>query len=440
MPTAKLSKRTADTASPSAKPYVLYDEALHGFGLRVMPSGHKTWVVEYRPTAGGRRASSRRMSLGSAATVTADEARKQARDTLAAVRLGQDPARKIQVSRSMPTFSEIGEQFIEQVCVPGKLKPNTIRLYKRNIRKLAAPQIGTLAIDAVTKPHVTRLHRKIGRTRPTTANNLLVTISSVFKFAVEEGYLPEGTNPASGVEKYKTKAMERYLNSEELARLGEAIRVGETVGLAWAKNELKNPAKAKHRPKKPENTVVVIPPDVAAALRLLIFTGCRKMEILGLRWSEVDFERGMLNIEDSKTGRRVVILNAPALAILAAQPRTNYEFVFPGADPTSFRKDITGYWYRVRQHAGLDGKDGSAPLRLHDLRHSFASFGVSGGMGLPIVGKLLGHTQAATTSRYAHLDADPVRRASESIGAGIAAAMGEPTKKPGSVLPLRGDR
>ncbi|MDT2022808.1 tyrosine-type recombinase/integrase [Methylocella sp. CPCC 101449] len=438
MPKARLSKRVADSAQTAATEYIITDTELPGFGLRVRPSGHKSWIVAYRAPPGGRTAPKRKMVLGVDTAITADEARRRAKQILASVRLGSDPAKARDEARAMPTFGEFAEQFITDVCAPphSLLKPSTARLYTDNLRRLAIPQLGKLKIDAITRGDVSRMHRKIGASHPTSANNVLVTIAAMYKQAVVEGLVPEGTNPARGVERYKTKAKERFLTTVELARLGEAIRTAETAGLPWALNDLKDPTKAKHRPKQFENTIVVVPRDVTAALRLLIFTGCRKMEILGLRWSEVDFERGILLLAETKTGRRTVVLNAPALAILSEQDRSS-EYVFPGEDVTDHRQDITGYWYRIRQHAGLNGADGSEPVRLHDLRHSFASFGVSGGMGLPIVGKLLGHSQAATTSRYAHLDADPVRRASERIGARIAAAMSPELSESENVVRLK---
>ena len=157
-------------------------------------------------------------------------------------------------------------------------------------------------------------------------------------------------------------------------------------------------------------------PFAGAAIRLLLFTGCRLREILDLRWSDVDLERGMLNLLDSKTGRKSVILNAPALAVIGTLPRIG-DYVIHGERPDKPRSDLKRPWAIVCRRAGLEG------VRIHDLRHSFASIGVGAGHGLPIVGKLLGHADASSTARYAHLDADPVRRASNSIAATIEAAM-----------------
>jgi integrase len=160
----------------------------------------------------------------------------------------------------------------------------------------------------------------------------------------------------------------------------------------------------------------LIDPAALAAIRLLLLTGARCGEILSLRWEWVDLERGILLLPDSKTGKKAIILNGPAMAVIAGLERVG-PFVVSGADPQAPRADLKKPWATLCRRACLAG------VRLHDLRHTHASFGVSAGFGLPIVGKLLGHTQPQTTARYAHLDADPVRRASDAIGRTLAAAL-----------------
>jgi len=187
---------------------------------------------------------------------------------------------------------------------------------------------------------------------------------------------------------------------------------------------------SKHVPKGKRRTV--IGPHAAAAIRLLLFTGCRnrRAPILGAGFRAS--ERGLLFLPESKTGRKTVVLNAPALAVLKGLDRVS-QYVVAGDNPDEPRADLKRPWAMVTREARLDG------LRIHDLRHSFASFGAGGGLGLPIVGKLLGHANAATTARYAHLDADPLRVASDRIGGTIAAAMGEAGhRKPGTLVKRRG--
>jgi integrase len=206
------------------------------------------------------------------------------------------------------------------------------------------------------------------------------------------------------------------------------LHEAEIKGIPWDVDEAK--PTARHLA-KPKNRFTKICPFAAAAIRLLLFTGCRLREILHLKWEQVDLERGLLFLADSKTGRKTVILNALALAVLARLDRLG-SYVVPGDDPEKPRADLKRPWEAVARRAGLDG------ARLHDLRHTYASFGAGGGLGLPIIGKLLGHTQASTTQRYAHLDVDPLRRASEAIGGRIAIALDG--KRAGSVVQLKGDR
>lgn len=191
------------------------------------------------------------------------------------------------------------------------------------------------------------------------------------------------------------------------------MRLGETEGLPWPEDE--ETGRSKHE-RKAENRRTILAQHVAAAFRLLLFTGCRLREILHLRWSEIDFERGLLLLPDSKTGRKAVVLNAPALQLLTELDRIG-DFVILGDDPQKPRSDLARPWALIRHHAGL------SDVRIHDLRHTHASVGAGSGLGLALVGRLLGHKHLATTQKYAHLDNDPLRRASNRIGSEIAAAL-----------------
>jgi integrase len=245
----------------------------------------------------------------------------------------------------------------------------------------------------------------------------------MLSFAVGRNLLR--SNPALGVKTFKVRKCERFLTTEELARIGEALRAAEAEGITWIQNP---DAKAKHRAKD-GNDRTRINPFAAAALRLLLLTGARLREVLDLEWSQVDFERGLLLLPDSKTGKKQIALNAPALAVLAGLPRIGRYVIAgetagqPGEKP---RADLQRPWHMVCRAAGVEG------VRIHDLRHTHALIGAAAGLGLPIIGKLLVHTQASTTARYAHLADDPVRRASERIGSDIAAALGE--ARPGVAL------
>jgi len=250
---------------------------------------------------------------------------------------------------------------------------------------------------------------------PSQANRLLRVLSSLFTFAGKAHVVPVGFNPCRGIEHFPEEGRERYLTTPELAQIGEVIREAETIGLPYTVDATK--PTAKHSPKE-GNRRTVIGPHAAAALRLLIFTGARLREILHLKWEHIDFERGLLLLPKSKTGKKTIVLNAPALAILNTLPRIG-GYVITGALADSPRSDLKKPWKAVSARAGVTG------VRLHDLRHTHASVGAGAGLGLPIIGKLLGHTQSATTQRYAHLDNDPLKRASENIGSRLAAAMGQ---------------
>jgi integrase len=306
--------------------------------------------------------------------------------------------------------------------VRAKRKASTIQGYERVLKGRFRAEYGARPAAKLTRADIAKLHIKLAVT-PSAANYTLAAIGSMFGFAQRRGLVPEGTNPATKIEKYAEKGRERFLTLEEIGRLGDAIREAETVGLAWRSDK---PMRWKGR--KPENRKSVFDPYATAALRLLLLTGCRLREVLHLKWEHVDFERGIAFLPDSKTGRKPVVLNSAALAQLAALPRLG-PYVVPGADPNQPRHDLKRVWAAVSARAGLSG------VRLHDLRHTHASIGVGSGMGLPIVGRLLGHSQPATTARYAHLDSDPLRRASDRIGSTIAAALeGGPTAE---VVPVK---
>lgn len=427
MPVTKLSKRVVDALESVERRVIYYDAALKGFGLSVSPSGVKSWCVEYRPGAGGRRTPKRRMVLGSVGTLTPDQARLAARKILSAVALGGDPAAIRTRARETPTFIQFADRYLSEEAA-AKLKPTTLTNYRIYVHKHAKAFIGSLRLDKVAPAHVARMHQAIGQTKPPTANRVVECIGSIYRYAALCGLVEPGFNPTRQIHAFREQRRERFLTSEELARLGEAIREAETTGIPWVVDEAK--PTAKHLAKK-KNRRTLIGPHAAGAVRLLILTGARLREILNLRWEWVDLERGLLLLPDSKTGRKCIVLNAPAMAVLAALPRMG-PYVICGDRPGTPRTDLNRPWRAVSKRAGLNG------VRIHDLRHTHASIGAGAGLGLPIIGKLLGHTQAATTARYAHLDADPLRSASEVIGGRIAAAMGEAFKLE-SALPSKTD-
>ncbi len=418
MSKVKIAKRIVDAAGPRPSRYILFDAEITGFGLRVYPSGKKSWVFEYRPGEGGRGVQKRRITIGSTSDFTPEQARKMAEKLRARTKMGDDPQGKKAQERAAMTVAQLAEEFLAEHV--GKKAETTQKRYQYILERIVLPKLGRLKAKDVSRADISRLHSS-WRQKLYQANQVLAVIGSMYGYAGKHGVVPEGMNPARGVEKYKEQGRERYLSIDELERLGAAIREAETTGIEWDIDQTK---KSKHLPKGERRTV--ISEHAAAAIRLLLLTGCRLREILHLKWDNVDLERGMLFLPTSKTGKKSVVLNAPALAVLANLPRVGAYVIASNTAGTAGEKprhDLKRPWAVVSRRAGLEG------VRLHDLRHNFAAFGAGGGMGLPIIGKLLGHTQAATTQRYAHLDADPLRRASNAIGHSIAAALGEAGSK-----------
>jgi integrase len=409
----KIGRRALSTLPAVSRPTVFYDTDLTGFGLKASPTGAVSFIVEYRPGPGGRSISKRRMVLGNSKTLTPEEARNLASGILARVRLGNDPAAERSNERKAETVGDLLNSFMED-HVRIKRKSRTAKLFQGYIDNHIQPALGKRKAPSLARADIERLHKAIGKTKPVTANRVIALIAAAYSYGSRSGRLPEVMkNPASGIEKFREEVRERFLSESELRRLGEALREAETVGIPWMKE-----SKSKHGRKR-ENRITNIGPHAAAALRLLIFTGARLREMLDLRWDHVDLQRGLLLLPDSKTGKKTIVLGAAALAVLENLPRVGH-FVIAGTDNGRPRADLQRPWALVSRRAGLSS------LRLHDLRHSFASVGAGSGFGLPVIGKLLGHSNSKTTERYAHLAADPLRRASDAIGGSIAKAMGEP--------------
>jgi integrase len=416
MPILKLGRRAVTGLPAVTKTTIFYDSELTGFGVKVTPTGAQSWVVEYRPGEGGRRVAKRRMVIGTPATLSPEKARDAAEKLLAKVKLGADPAAERGAARNAETVDELLKAFVKGHLEP-KRKAGTVRLSNGYIKNHIKPALGSKKATAVTHADVGRLHRKIGETHKVAANRVVALIGTIYAFGLREKILPKGTeNPAVGIEHFDEQLRQRYLTGEELQRLGDAIREAETTGIPWTPDPTK---KIKHAPKL-ENRLTKIDQHAAAALRLLLFTGCRLREILYLRWPEYDAGRGLLFLPDSKTGQKTVVLAAPAIAILDALPRMGVYVIASesaGTNDEKPRADLKRPWDAVRKRAGIDD------VRIHDLRHSFASVGAGSGLGLPIIGNLLGHSQPSTTQRYAHVAVDPAKRAADIIAGKIADAM-----------------
>lgn len=392
MAKARISKRTVDAVEAGTADVYLWDDELAGFGLKVTPAGRKVYLVQYRP--GGRTARTRRVTLGQHGVLTPEEARVAARRLLGKVASGNDPAADRRAKAEAPTLGGLLDQFLDE-HVAAKLKASTAGEYRRLARLYVTASLRRRPVGEVGRPEIAKLHLSL-RDKPYQGNRTLALLSKFFNWCERHGLRETGTNPCRHVEKYREEQRDRFLTPAELARLGDALAASTHESIY-----------------------------VLAALRLLALTGARLSEILTLRWADVDIDLALIRLPDSKTGKKVIYLSEAALRILVTLPRASGNpYVIVGERTGAHLVNLQRPWRRIRRLARLDD------VRIHDLRHSFASVAASGGQSLVIIGKLLGHTQPQTTARYAHLAADPIRAANTTISQQIADALGTGAAKP----------
>lgn len=442
----KITKRVVDGLQPGD---LIWDTDVRGFAVRRQRDA-KVYLIKYR--FGNRQRWYRIGEHGSPWTV--EKARTEAKAVLGQVAKESDPAAIRETRRDGRTVADLCTYYIEDYAEEHK-RASTVATDRTNIENHIKPILGRMDVADVTRADIDRFKRmvksgKTARDKKTgprarsivrggegAANRSLALLSHMFSMAERWGWRAEGSNPCRYVDKYRERRRERFLSEVELACLGEVLAEAEHDGSETA--------------------------HVIAAIRLLIFTGARLSEILNLRWEHVDFERAMLFLPESKTGAKALYLSAPALNVLATVPRIeNNPFVIIGEREGAALVNVQKPWRRLRRRASVQywsKMDGNASklvsdlrtslereptyfecireaearkiklgvdledVRLHDLRHSFASVGAVGGLSLPIIGRLLGHTKSSTTERYAHLAADPVKAANEAIGERIAAMM-----------------
>jgi len=397
---AKITNRTVESAEATSGDYFIWDDEMPGFGIRVFSSGRRSYVVQYKKD--GRN---RRVTLGLHGRITPAEARQLAKQLFGDLAKGHNPAEERAIIRRDPTVHELCDLYLKEgrAAKPTK-KESSWRTDGSNMARHIRPLLGTRKLRSLTKVDIQRFQsdvtvgktaadertgfrgRAIVKGGPGTAARATAILGAMLSFAAERGLIP--ANPAKGVKLHPAKRRERFLSADEMARLGEAL----------ADEELKSEAA----------------PSVAA-IRLLILTGCRKGEITTLQWRYVDQERGLLRLPDSKTGAKVVPIGGPALDLLKSLPRfPNEPNVFPSRRQGRHLVGLQKVWERVRDAAKLEN------VRLHDLRHSFASVAVTGGHSLYMVSKILGHKDTRTTEIYAHLAADPMREVANQTASLIA--------------------
>jgi integrase len=381
----KISKSSVDAAEATTKELILWDSLLPGFCVRVRPSGRKFYWCKFR--INGKQ---RWKQLGEHGPMTPTQARREAKVVLDSVARGLDPSGRGE--GDVVTVEDLCKRFME--AHGPDLKDRTSGEYQRWIDNHIVPALGKLPLAEVNHKDIEAFHRSL-RNKRTTANRCLAVLSSMFAWADVQG-LREADNPCRKVKRFKEQAKERFLTNSERQRLFDVLD--------------------KHQDAEPY---------VVAAIRLLAYTGCRKNEILTLQWDHVDFENKCLRLPDTKTGKRKVVLNAPALAVLSSLGRVDGNpHVIVGRHGKGHLIGLQRPWDRIRREAELPD------LRVHDLRHSVASWGVAAGLSLPQIGGLLGHRSSATTAKYAHLADDVLRQAAEAVG-DMATGNGKKVKQGG---------
>ena len=380
----KISKRTVDALAVERGDGIFWDRELPGFGVRVYPSGRKQYVVQSRGPGG-----SRRVTLGRHGELTAERARRKAAEVIDRIKQGADPVPA--APEGDCTVAALAERYMEAHVAVG-CSAHTSSLYRGSLDNHVLPALGTMLIGTVTREHVSALHLRLRHT-PRAANRALMILSKMFSLAESWGLSPTGGNPCRFVVRYKEGRRERFLTPQEYRRVGRSLADLEAERRVTA--------------------------QAAAALRLLMLTGCRRTEILTLRWDDVDHASRELRLRQAKTGARMVPLTPTAAAVLAGIDRVpGNPWVFANGTSNGRLTHLSKAWYRVRERAGVED------VRIHDLRHSYASRALALGESLTMIGRLLGHADTGSTERYAHLAKDAEKASAALVGSSIEAHIG----------------
>jgi integrase len=423
MPTKRITAAILERMQPGE---VAWDSEVRGFGVRYR-ARDQTYLVKTRIKGKQRILTIGRHGRGAWGPETA---RREAQRLLGLIRDGKDPSAERDARKIAPTLASFVQRFTDEYA-SAQHKPRTRQEVAGLFRRCILPALGEMKLRDIGRAEVARMHASM-RATPVAANRALALLSVVLGWAERVGERDDGSNPCRHVDRFPEKARERFLSALELARLGDAL---EHAGQSWTEEskaewarECERQAEAAGIPHAQRTPWIVARSPrrnsaedwrALAAIRLLLFTGARLSEILTMRRDWIDMAHGVARLPDSKTGRKDLFLPPGALAVLEGLPRfAENPFVLPGDRPGAHFIGIQKPWQRLRALAGLPG------LRIHDLRHGFASVAVAAGDSLFIVGKLLGHRQSRTTERYAHLAPDPAKAVADRTGERLADLLG----------------
>ncbi len=413
MPSKKITISSVKALSPGQ---TIWDTELKGFGCRARSSG-KVFVFKYTFSNRQRFYTIGRWDGG----LTPDQARRKAENLRAQINNGIDPMAEKQRVKAIPLTKDAFEKYLEEI--KAKRSKRTHAEYQRLFEKFIKQPLGNYKVNAISQPDIARIHNDLKDT-PYQGNRVLAVLSSFFSWCIANRHKDDQINPCLLIEKYKEKGRERLLSEQELFQLGKALNAYE--------EEQRFIKPMKHQKKKDDPEINIITPYVTAAIRLIIMTGARVNEILSLKWENVDFRNKQIRLQESKTGAKSIYLSAPALQLLSEIPRIQGNpHVICGRNEGAHLVNIKDPWRKIRKSAGLDD------VRLHDLRHNYASTAVAAGQHLKVIGTLLGHKDTQTTERYAHLANDPLQAANELINKRILEAMSQELDE-GNIVKLQG--
>lgn len=386
MAKGKITKRSVDAVRSAHADIFLWDTELSGFGLKVTPKGRKVYIVQYQRS---RSVPSQRVTIGTHGTLTPEKAREQAKELLAHVQLGKDPAAERRRRRQEGTISELCDRYLRE-HVASHNKPSTKSEIERIVDTRIKPALGRIKVSELTRARVKEWHQEKADT-PYAANRELAYLSKMMSLAAGDWEL-RPDNPCRGIRKFPERKREAFFSDADLQRIGAAL----------AAVEQKNEAM----------------PGPINAIRLLAVTGMRLGEVLGLRWEDLDEAHACLRLPDAKAGARTVPLSAPALALLSSITRTG-RHVCHGTDPDLplDKSTVHKLWRSIKATAKVPH------ARPHDFRHTVGTFAAQAGMNAFLVRDLLGHKTMAMTGRYVERANDPLRQAADMVASRVAAAL-----------------